>query len=335
MKNAVIEEKVINKKNRITYIDTAKCISILLVLLGHILIIYRGMGNPHPRLLIFIYTFHMPAFFIFSGILFNNKKWLQSSSLKFIVSRIKSLLIPYLFLDIICGIIMSIISHSFSCKILFEIVKKTFSFSPNVGPDWFLPTMFISSIIFYFFIKYYKNWFKYIAFIPILLLEFDIFTSNNLLIFIFRGIIGFTFIYIGYTFKKYFLDDYNKRCDILVVALAALIAIMNENGQIEMSTGYISNPILTIAGGMVGTFLLIGISKHIDNRFFNFIGKNTIVFMVTHFILIVPLHNLFKFHNGNYSILILFLIILIIEIPIMYIYDKLFSRLVGKKKFKN
>ena len=277
-------------------------------------------------------------FFSMSGVftfcIYHNKrrkKWLKVNSIEFIISRIKTLLVPYLFLDITGGIYMMILSNGFSFKTIYEIIKNTITFKTNVGPNWFLPAMFIANILFYYFMKYYKDWFKYIVFIPILLLGFNCFDLNSFLIFIFRGIIGFTFLYIGYALKKYFLDDYNKRCDILIVAFIMLIAIMKWNGQIELWSCCINNPFFMILGGIVGTFLIFGIAKHIDNRLFQFIGNNTITFMATHCILIVPLHNLLKLHNGNRSLIFLFLSILVLEIPIMYIYNRFFPKLIGKK----
>ena len=63
--------------------------------------------------------------------------------------------------------------------------------------------------------------------------------------FIFRGIIGFTFIYIGYTFKKYFLDDYNKLRQVILSNVAQL-KIMSDNLVQEMEIeGY--NPDLVPA----------------------------------------------------------------------------------------
>ena len=52
---------IVNMQKRIEYIDTAKAIGILLVILGHCKFLYR------PELGIFIYSFHMPLFFVISG----------------------------------------------------------------------------------------------------------------------------------------------------------------------------------------------------------------------------------------------------------------------------
>lgn len=318
---------------RITYIDTVKCIAIVLTLLGHIIITFRRLGNNHPSLLMLIYTFHMPAFFIISGIVFNTKKWLNVSPAKFILSKSLTIIIPYIFLDITGGILMALFSGNASFDKLLPIIKTTFSYSTNVGPTWFLPAFFMANILFFFFVKYYRKWFKYVAFLPILIIGAKIIPSSPLYIFITRGIIGFTFLYIGYVLKKYFLDDYNKRYDVLIVAAVLLIILTKLNGQIDLWSSSIHNPIYMMLGGIVGTFLIFGISKHLDNKAFQFYGKNTIIVMATHSILILPLYHLLNLRPNNISLVLLFIIISALEIPIILIYNKLFPKLIGKKKW--
>ena len=53
-------------QKRVQYIENAKGIGILLVVLGH-----NDMNAYHPTLHRFIYAFHMPLFFFLSGIFFN------------------------------------------------------------------------------------------------------------------------------------------------------------------------------------------------------------------------------------------------------------------------
>ena len=158
------------KENRINYIDTAKCFAIMTVILGHILIFYEKLGTGDHKLLMFIYTFHMPSFFIFSGILFNDRKWFKTTPQKFIFSKIKTLLIPYLFLDILGGITKFLINKKFSIKCIKKVIVMTLTLKTNIGPNWFLPAMLIASIIFYFFEKYKKPFFKYFILIPIIII---------------------------------------------------------------------------------------------------------------------------------------------------------------------
>lgn len=71
------------ERNRINYIDYAKGLAILCVLLGHMEI--------SPILKHSIYSFHMPLFFILSGY-FLKKEELNKSAM---VKNFKALMIPY------------------------------------------------------------------------------------------------------------------------------------------------------------------------------------------------------------------------------------------------
>lgn len=56
----------IDSNNRIAWVDIAKGIGIVLVLIGHI--------SQNKNLHYFIYSFHMPLFFIISGYLYSEKE---------------------------------------------------------------------------------------------------------------------------------------------------------------------------------------------------------------------------------------------------------------------
>lgn len=77
--------------------------------------------------------------------------------------------------------------------------------------------------------------------------------------------------------------------------------------------------------------MIIGISKNIDNRFFQFIGRNIITIMGTHYILIEKLYKLLRLGSGDKSFIILFLVVLLVEIPWIYLYEKYIPFLIEKK----
>lgn len=63
-----------NIKQRLTYIDIARAIGILFVVLGHINQFYRdSQGIEYSQILIFIYAFHMPLFLFFQESYFQKK----------------------------------------------------------------------------------------------------------------------------------------------------------------------------------------------------------------------------------------------------------------------
>lgn len=110
-----------NIKQRLTYIDIARAIGILFVVLGHINQFYRdSQGIEYSQILIFIYAFHMPLFFILSGILFSEKTF-RNLSFLFFVKKVKGLVVPYLFLDITAGLYGVVVSSEIKISSIDEL----------------------------------------------------------------------------------------------------------------------------------------------------------------------------------------------------------------------
>lgn len=133
---------------RVEWIDIAKGFLILLVVFGHL-----NATKWFPKLdgtIKWIYTFHMMAFFMLSGMVFNAKNNFKL----FFMHKCKTLLVPYVI---------------FSALGLFGIVKQFLNnkdiidFAANVGRTylygegmWFLCSLFIVEVIAYFLAKIKK-----------------------------------------------------------------------------------------------------------------------------------------------------------------------------------
>src|SRR5690606_26359399 len=79
-------------KARLTWVDAAKGFLMILVVVGH----YSGPTMTDFPFIKYIYWFHMPAFFILSGLFF--KPITENSKLKpAIHKRLMQLMVPYLF----------------------------------------------------------------------------------------------------------------------------------------------------------------------------------------------------------------------------------------------
>jgi fucose 4-O-acetylase-like acetyltransferase len=78
---------------RITYIDMAKGIGILLVVFGH-------SGFPSPAVNQWISSFHMPLFFLLSGILLSHTNAHEKPLKDTIKKKARTILVPYLFFSI-------------------------------------------------------------------------------------------------------------------------------------------------------------------------------------------------------------------------------------------
>ena len=81
--------------DRIEWIDIAKAIGLIFIIIGHNIYKYEGAK--------YIYWFHVPLFFMLSGILHRQ----NIPTFTFIQARFKHLMVPYLFFLSICFLIKS------------------------------------------------------------------------------------------------------------------------------------------------------------------------------------------------------------------------------------
>lgn len=81
---------------RLDWIDIAKGIGIILVVLGHTLVPQVRETGFAGFLWIFIYNFHMPLFFFLSGYLFEKGLPHYTNKGKFILGKLQYLMLPYL-----------------------------------------------------------------------------------------------------------------------------------------------------------------------------------------------------------------------------------------------
>lgn len=118
-------------------IDIAKGIGITLVVLGHNWITIHDKGT----LFRIIFSFHMPLFLFTSGIFLKEIELLKP----FVLSKVDSLLKPYLVVLIFVAIGEMLFHQSLSVKHLLGIAYGTGS-TISWGPLWFLPHLFVTLI---------------------------------------------------------------------------------------------------------------------------------------------------------------------------------------------
>lgn len=95
----------------------------------------------------------------------------------------------------------------------------------------------------------------------------------------------------------------------------------------------VNNPFTLVLGGISGTYLIIGISKYFSNHVFSKIGKHTLTIMGTHQLIIYAMTTFVPtFKDGNIiSGICLLAVILIFEIPVVWLIEKYCPSFVGKK----
>ncbi|WP_440980291.1 acyltransferase family protein (plasmid) [Sphingomonas pseudosanguinis] len=138
---------------RSAMVDMAKGIGIILVVYGHCL---RGLSSagfiPQDSPLLvtdyIVYTFHMPLFFIASGLFFS--KSLQKSNRNFWIRQIKNILYPYFFWSLFCGSIQIILSSSSVTNGGMSLSRLSQILWSPISPFWFLYALFFCYFISWF-----------------------------------------------------------------------------------------------------------------------------------------------------------------------------------------
>lgn len=137
------------KHTRVEWIDFAKCIAIMLVIIGHVLSWY------HPRykaVYIAIYSMHMPFFFMLSGLTFRvNEEERVSDFIRYKAKKI----FPPLFLFCVIDIAFQVLSGNFnvSQSTKFIISSILFMNGGAFSKYWFLPALFVAEIILFLIFK--------------------------------------------------------------------------------------------------------------------------------------------------------------------------------------
>ena len=98
-------------KNRVKYIDIARGIAILCIILGH-------LGNATINRI--VYTFHVPIFFLITGYFMSDKM----STREFCQKRIRTLILPYVYTCILM-ILFSFLKGLLSGNAISNIIKWT------------------------------------------------------------------------------------------------------------------------------------------------------------------------------------------------------------------
>lgn len=131
-------------KPRLHWIDVLKGIGIIFVMLGHI--------NSKITVVPWIYMVPAPLFFALSGFIFSTFEIKKNIPFKeFLVKRLKSLIVPFIFFRLILVVWWLIAERRFR-----EL---------DMGPIWFLPALFAAEIISYFICKKKNPLLNAIAFI--------------------------------------------------------------------------------------------------------------------------------------------------------------------------
>lgn len=284
--------------SRYNWLDIAKGITIILMVFGHTSI-PLSVSN-------FIWSFHMPLFFISSGWSTN---WEKYSIKIFIKKKVKSLLIPF----IIYSIIVFFLQYHLNNIRISEILLMGW----QGYALWFIPVLFISLIISKFLLSIKYSLFKILCTCSLVLI--GAYLNNN------QIQLPWTLSSVPYATFLIIVGSYVKRygkivCtpNLYIMIIGTLIPFIISNFyRLDMAWNAISPVMILTVGAISGTFMVYIFSSFIDHytkyisKVLMIIGRETFLILSFSQIIIIYLNHYFTLHTlVKYIVLILILVFL-------------------------
>ena len=295
------------QQKRLDYLDMVKGIGILLVVLGH-------MEDISTELRIWISSFHMPLFFIVSGILIAVKNEQDSDFSKILYKKWKGIIVPYLWFSLSYFVIdianVTIIGNIDTRTFIVDTISSLTFYGMSVL--WFLPALFVSSVSFIYLKKKLSDKIVLPALLVIAVTAYIIkiefakiydMNADSLLI---TSLINIVYIflrawiamsYLGYAFyiRKWYEAQVNgnekfktldNRIFYLLVGIVLLvinIVVGMKNQCVDLRNILLNNVLLYYLAAFTGSFAIISICKAIPKiNIITYFGKNSIIVMACH-----------------------------------------------------
>ncbi len=350
-----------NHKGKLNYLDIARGIGIIVVILAHI----DTGDNPMCS---WIGSFCMAIFFFVSGALLHYlDRWRNENALQIIIKRLKGVMYPYFTfsgLVIFYYIFMRVVFRQGSFSNILDIVKSTV-FLSGYDALWFMPTLFFAEVICVLLLRYFGRrpedgnikgeWVGAIVVTVLSLICYCIlhygfieeyadgwFTFVKLT----RILMSSVFIYAGYFYFEY--KDRILKLNRKVMTAACLIWIVIDfpiaqpNHFVDYSfVRIVSLPLQYLTGILMSISILYLLEVYtIRSKPLEFFGKNSLTMMATHNP--IPVLAIIKdvYTHQVPSVtryvddLIILIIVLIAEIPIVMFVNKFLPFIVRWPKKK-
>jgi len=319
-------------------LDLAKGIAIILVVLGHTYSFSEG-----NVILNWIHGFHMPFFFIVSGILYGQKTECVNSFRFGLGSKIKTLLVPYFVFEIPFALYLCLAKYlaggltgGFAAGKVLAVMNLT-----GLHSTWFLPCMLFVQILFCACSRAGK--------LPCIVMAACLAAVGLLcpapegyLTVVLRCFVALGFFTAGFFGSRWWQKG--QKPVIAALAAVAYCLIADGNGLVSLVNCTFSNPLLYVVNALLGTFVLLQLSIHLCNpgrvtAALEYMGRNSIIILCTHAFIIEAFrladHKLF--HNflprlGFFEGPVFTVLILLAEIPVMIIGQRYVPAVFGLRK---
>lgn len=274
------------KSDRIEWVDCAKGIGIILVVAGH---------SICPReLKYWLYTFHMPLFFFLSGLTFNYKKY--NTFIVFIKSKIRTLIIPYIVLSVICFlwklvnyIVLGTKMDILSTLLGFIIQIRGGRFGAGI---WFLPLIFVTELLIWCILRLGNERKKRVVTIALVMLVIGYlycrFVDVKLPWAVDSALVSTFFMTIGF-YSKSILNHKIGKLGLLFVIPNITVGFLNSymfDTRVDMWSNDYGSLVLYLISAFSGIYFCITLSTIVKPNWLNYIGRYSLYFYGLHLMIV-------------------------------------------------
>lgn len=330
--------------NRRIDIDLAKGIGIILVVVGH--------SSLPLWLRNSIYIFHMPLFFMLSGLLYKS----SSCTLReYVVKKAKSLLYPYFVLGVLIvfyNTLFDFLKHSFD---IFKLGKRVIALAYGgyiwennydyIGVLWFLVALFVVEVVFEIVFRKFKMRKVVITSIAVIcvagfVLSYLINASRALTangaglrlpFCVDIALIGYVFFAVGYLVQNIRIKPLWGCISLFAGLIIGWINIYLSGYGTDMLYLRWGIPALYLIAAVLSSYGVFEICRFVSNKVKNGIsikfltscGKLSLLIMVTHLYLVPYCHKALSVLHVNYEPLKVVLVFVVSYILSIFISKKM------------
>lgn len=316
---------------RIQYIDFAKGILIILVVVDHVYWMINGSGASNYDELELWYNFrkwfqpwYMAAFFFLSGLVANYNKGFKT----FLLKNIRTLILPSITFSLLCFSIDSIVSFNAS-TFMHGIINCILS----LGSYWFLISLFLAKIVIFCINNLSRNMKLAICCILYVISSLcAIFLHNANPLYIMQAFSLLPFLYLGELFRSVTLSNrrvltlFVTSCVLICIVLFLNISVAGTRAQLVNYS--LMNFVPSLFYSLIITVSFVQICKVLNNRVIEYIGRNSISIYCLNVVIIkyvLIILNKFNVLTSNKLILAFILLLLV------FAFALLFSRIINTR----
>lgn len=288
---------------RIEWLDIAKGLSVLLVVIGHSYLLGSVSSDKFNASL---GIFRMPFFFFVSGLFFS----VQQGFLNYAIYKFDVLVKPFICVILFGAVYQLIFTDSSS--LLYQVKMQLYGTGHSIGwpwlPMWFLPHLWLVFVFSYLFIKATKFQQQNSGYKVILLLILIVFgcvlindfwyidvelfgiqaTLPGLPFSLDLVLVTSFYFILGYTLKRFVFGFSINIFLFLLSFYLVMAAVFHAGGLIDLNERTIHNPIVSIPASLSGIYCALTLSKLIEltvffKKIFLVMGQYSLFILIFHF----------------------------------------------------